>query len=152
MRWQCRHLSPRWFVTNTLCAWGHLSNDWLPIFPTLSGEGYMTLVLQRLEPTTKLILMTSHYRIGVRGSEVIYCEISCKILTWCSGSVDCNTRTAAAVDQNTKFPKYPMHIYVKDWLYVVKLLHNERPSRGQLRREGKPSLLAVPPRSPFVDL
>ena len=41
MGWQSRHLSPRWFVTNTLCAWGHLSNDWLPIFPTLSGEGYM---------------------------------------------------------------------------------------------------------------
>ena len=65
MGWQSRHLSPRWFVTNTLWAWGHLSNDWLPIFPTLSGEGYMTLVLQRLEPTTKLILMTSHYMSGV---------------------------------------------------------------------------------------
>ena len=34
------------------------------------------------------------------------------------------TPAPAPVDYNTKFPKYSMYIYVKDWLYIVKLLHS----------------------------
>ena len=126
MRWQCRHLSPRWFVTNTLCAWGHLSNDWLPIFPTLSGEGYMLHDAGSPEAGTHNKTNLDDEPLQDRCSEgPRWFIVRFLAKSWHDAvAVWTATPAPAPVDYNTKFPKYSMYIYVKDWLYIVKLLHS----------------------------
>ena len=145
MRWQCRHLSPRWFVTNTLCAWGHLSNDWLPIFPTLSAEGYMLHDAGSPEAGTHNKTNLDDEPLQercprVRGDLLWDFLQNLDMMQWQCGLQHPHPHQLQWIRTQSFLNIQCIFMSRIDFLSSsCFIMSDERPSRGQLRREGKGS-------------